>query len=345
MKLKILSVAFMLSCSVFLLSVLTGWKNKRPAINTKIIRESAVKSMNLLQKSAYVFTNNAKFKCASCHHNTLTAMATELAKLKGIPVVDSLEKSNVATMEYTIKNVLNPNLVNDFLPVNFVAPYILVGLYAEKYPANSYTDLGIDYLMSQARADGSFLTESGRIPLESGDIHLAAMAIRAIQVYASPAKKNQVDGLVANTRKWLEQQTTSGQQELAFQLLGMQWCGSSHDQKMKVFKKLVSMQNDDGGWSQLPTLKSDAYATGQVLYAMYESGMAKPEDEVYQSGLKYLLKTQDDKGAWEVATRSFPIQPFVDSQFPPYNRDQFISAAATNWSVMALMNALPDKKE
>ena len=83
----------------------------------------------------------------------------------------------------------------------------------------------------------------------------------------------------------------------------------------------------------------------QVLYAMYQSGMATPEDEVYQSGLKYLLKTQDDKGAWEVATRSFPIQPFVDSQFPPYNRDQFISAAATNWSVMALMNALPDKKE
>ena len=105
------------------------------------------------------------------------------------------------------------------------------------------------------------------------------------------------------------------------------------------------MQNGDGGWSQLPTLKSDAYATGQVLYAMYQSGMAKPEDEVYQSGLKYLLKTQDDKGAWEVVTRSFPIQPFVDSQFPPYNRDQFISAAATNWSVMALMNALPDKKE
>ena len=137
MKLRTLSAALMFSCSVFLLSVLTGWMDKPRTINTKIIRESAVKSMNLLQKSAYVFTNNAKFKCASCHHNTLTAMATELAKLKGIPVVDSLEKSNVATMEYTIKNVLNPNLVNDFLPVNFASPYILVGLYAEKYPANS----------------------------------------------------------------------------------------------------------------------------------------------------------------------------------------------------------------
>ena len=114
MKLRTLTAALMFSCSVFLLSVLTGWMDKPRTINTKIIRESAVKSMSLLQKSAYVFTNNARLKCAACHHNTLTAMAAELAKLKGIPVVDSLEKSNVATMEYTIKTFLNPNLVNDF---------------------------------------------------------------------------------------------------------------------------------------------------------------------------------------------------------------------------------------
>jgi hypothetical protein len=29
--------------------------------------------------------------------------------------------------------------------------------------------------------------------------------------------------------------------------------------------------------------------------------------------------------------------------FPPYNHDEFISAAASNWAVMALMNALPNK--
>lgn len=104
------------------------------------------------------------------------------------------------------------------------------------------------------------------------------------------------------------------------------------------------MQNKDGGWSQLPTLASDAYATGQVLYALYESGMNKPADAVYNAGLQYLLKTQDDEGAWFVATRSFAIQPFVSSEFPPYDDNQFISAAGSNWAVMALLNALPDKK-
>jgi len=76
---------------------------------------------------------------------------------------------------------------------------------------------------------------------------------------------------------------------------------------------------------------------------LYESDMVKTSDALYQRGIEYLLRTQDSEGAWEVATRSFPIQPFVNSQFPPYNHDQFISAAATNWSVMALLNALPDK--
>jgi len=98
-----------------------------------------------------------------------------------------------------------------------------------------------------------------------------------------------------------------------------------------------------GGWSQLPTLPSDAYATGQALYALYESGSVKPDDDVYQRAVRYLLKTQDDEGAWVVITRSCPIQPFFSSGFPPYYENQFISAAASSWAVIALLNALPDK--
>jgi len=345
MKYKILSTISILSGSIFLLSILAGWMNKPTTIDAKTIRQSVTKSLLLLQKSGYVFTNNSRLKCASCHHNTLTAMATDIGLQKGIAVVDSLSTSNKASMKFTLLMVCNPNKTNDFLPANFAIPYILLGLNAEKYPADIYTDISVDYIMSQAKSDGSFLAESGRVPLESGDIHLTAMAIRSIQLYASRAKKQHVDELVTRTRSWLENINTDQQQELAFQLLGLQWCGSDAGRKAKIAEKLRAMQNEDGGWSQLPTLKSDAYATGQALYALYESGMAKPEDAIYQKGLNYLLKTQDQNGAWIVATRSFPIQPLVNSDFPPYDRNQFISAAATNWSVMALMNALPDKKK
>lgn len=344
MKLKIISAVIIFSGSILLLSMLESWTHKPSIIADEVVKQSATKGLQLLQKSGYVFINNNTHKCASCHNNTLTSMASEIAKQKGVALIDSLTVSNVKAMENDIVAVCNPNQINQFLPISFGIPYLLLGLHAENYPANMHTDISVDYIMSQAKPDGSFLAESGRVPLETGDIHLTAMAIRSIHLYASPAKKQHINELAERTKHWLEKVQTDQQQELAFQLLGLQWCGSSTSYKAKIAEKLRSMQNEDGGWSQLPTLKSDAYATGQTLYALYESGMEKPEDAVYQKGLNYLLKTQDDKGAWFVATRSFPIQPFVNSDFPPYDDNQFISAAGSNWAVMALLNALPDKK-
>jgi len=182
------------------------------------------------------------------------------------------------------------------------------------------------------------------VPMETGEAHLTALATRSIQLYGSPAKSKKTNELVSRPRNWLENYQTDMQQELAFQLLGLQWCNSSLEEKQVVADKLKSMQHADGGWSQLPTMASDAYATGEALYALFESGMVSANEESYQKGLSYLLKTQDESGAWVVETRSYPIQPYFSSDFPPYNENQFISAAATNWAALALLEALPNKR-
>src|SRR5207302_8747405 len=100
----------------------------------------------------------------------------------------------------------------------------------------------------------------------------------------------------------------------------------------------MSLQKPDGGWSQLTTLGSDAYATGQALTALAESGAIPISAAAYHRGVRYLLNTRLADGSWYVATRARPSQPYFDSEFP-HDRDQFISAAATNWATMALARA------
>jgi hypothetical protein len=343
MKIRLFTTMFTLCTIIIVMVLLVSWKNKSVEFGPADIRKAVDKSFVLLEKSGYVFTERSAIKCAGCHHTTMTAMVAGLARKKGISVIDSLSIHRVEAMKRNLRLAGNPNLMDQFLPINFNAPYTLLGLYAENTPPDVYIDISVDYTLSQARSDGSFLAESGRVPLQTGDIHCTSFSIRSVQLYASPAKRARVDSLVARTRHWLETQHPDQQQELVFQLLGMQWCGSSAEVKAQVVQKLYSMQNADGGWSQLQTMGSDAYATGQTLYALFESGMTKPNDVVYERGIVYLLKSQDQTGAWIVKTRSYGIQPFFSSDFPPYDENQFISAAATNWADLALMEALPDK--
>ena len=111
-------------------------------------------------------------------------------------------------------------------------------------------------------------------------------------------------------------------------------------------RQILSEQQRDGGWSQLPTLGSDAYATGQTLVALKQARVflstdptAKPVlsaiDAAYKRGTQFLLNSQLADGSWYVKSRALPIQPFFESGFP-HGRDQFVSAAATNWATMAL---------
>jgi N-acyl-D-amino-acid deacylase len=99
---------------------------------------------------------------------------------------------------------------------------------------------------------------------------------------------------------------------------------------------LLKLQREDGGWAQLPEMKSDAYSTGQALTALKQSNLLKASSLQYKRGVGWLLKNQKADGSWQVKTRSKPIQKYFESGFP-HGQDQFISISATCWAVMALL--------
>jgi hypothetical protein len=75
---------------------------------------------------------------------------------------------------------------------------------------------------------------------------------------------------------------------------------------------------------------------GQALVAPHQAGGLPITNPAYQRGVSYLLKGQAADGSWPVKTRMLPLQKYFESGFP-YGEIQWISAAASTRSTMALV--------
>ena len=216
--------------------------------------------------------------------------------------------------------------------------YILLGMAAEKYAGDPATDALALYLESQQMPDGHWYIRAHRPPLESSNIEVTAVSMRAIQIYGPKARRAESEKRIQLARAWLSNAQPKTNEDRVFQVLGLAWAGADQELIRKAARDLAAEQRPDGGWAQLPTLASDAYATGQALVALNESGAIRVADGAYQRGTQFLMNTQLEDGSWYVKRRALPVMPFFESGFP-HGRDQWISMSATNWAVMALAPA------
>ena len=296
------------------------------------------RSIPLLQRSDVTFLR--KTGCVSCHNNSLTAMSVASARKAGIPVDETAAKSQLSAIASYLDSWRERLLQNVGLPGDADGcGYLLLGLAAERYSPDEATDAAARFLASRQLANGSWRIVEHRPPLESSDIEVTAVAIRALQAYAPKAQRARYDMAIQRAAAWLAGSQPKTTEELAFRVLGMAWAGSSQDAIRKAAQDLRSKQLADGGWAQIPTLGSDAYATGQALVALAESGNVTADHDVFERGARFLLGTQLSDGSWHVRSRSTPFQPYFDSDFP-HEHDQWISAAATNWATRALTFAV-----
>jgi hypothetical protein len=166
------------------------------------------------------------------------------------------------------------------------------------------------------------------------------LAIQAIKQYGWPGCKEELAASVERARRWLWKVKPETNEEAVFQLLGLHWAGEPAQKLADLAQALRQQQGKDGGWAQLPMLESDAYATGEVLYALAQTVKGAVADAAWQRGLRFLLERQEEDGTWHVVRRAFPFQPTMRSGFA-HHRDSWISAAATSWAVLALTQALP----
>lgn len=295
--------------------------------STYPIPEAVSKATALLEKQSHNFIRIGG--CNSCHAQDLTSAAAAIARDRGIPAPKTIPQLSESMRGVSPERVMDLNAFG----VGSIA-WEIFDFGMNRAPRDAYSDSVVRYIKAMQLADGHWLApQSRRPPMSAGEFQAAALAIYSMKNYAPAPEKAEYDKAVVRAAAWLEKSQPGNTQDQAFHLMGLVWAKANPVAIERSAKALVASQHSDGGWGQLPFMGSDAYATGQALYALSVSGKAPAKE--HQQGMAYLLRTQATDGSWHVKTRSIWIQPYFESGFP-YGPDQWISVAGTAWASMAL---------
>lgn len=294
-------------------------------------------------------------KCVTCHHGLMTVWALGEARARGYTVDP---KSWTDLTRWVIGDdgeVLRTRVIP--LPPKAgdpPPPYHVVSLqallFAQAAPALS-RDLNVAarkeldrlpaHVAEHQKGDGSFSAEdfpAGNRPpptQESPEV-LTLWAYLALESFVpdDPGKPSPARSTREKAAAWLGRITPGDSTQVsALRLVADARAGRSAETLRPGVDRLIGRQNPDGGWSQVKGLASDAYATGQALYALSEARVPTDRPEVRRA-IAFLLAQQQDDGSWQVTPRAHPgAKPFKD--------DTAISYFGTAWATLGLLRSLP----
>lgn len=156
-------------------------------------------------------------------------------------------------------------------------------------------------LIDDQAADGSVKVDDTRFPIESGVVQAT---FQAMQTWRQCHARTADDVWLTPLRKAEEYLQVRAQkddglqlQDQAYALMGLTAAGVGSGEKLslKLQRALLKQQHHDGGWGFREA--SDAFATGQVLYALRGAGLSEKETAVAR-GMTWLVERQQKNGSW-----------------------------------------------
>lgn len=303
------------------------------ASTSRPVRDAVAQALSMVEKQSFNFIRIGG--CNSCHSQDLASAALGFARSRGLPGPAQIPQLPQSMMP-------SPERLMDLSVVSAPSSaWELMDFGMNGGAPNAYTDSVVHYIKAMQSPAGNWSSnESRRPPMSAGDFQAAAVCIYALRHYTPQGSEASTEAAIARAVAWLESSKPQTTQDRAFHALALAWAKEGSESARQSARGLIAMQRPDGGWSQLPGMPSDAYATGQAMFALATAGRMSPGDPVYKKGVDYLLRTQAADGTWRVQTRAIWLQPYFESGFP-YERDQFISTAGTAWAAMALSAASP----
>ncbi|MCI0459881.1 MAG: hypothetical protein L0Z62_23265 [Gemmataceae bacterium] len=285
-------------------------------------------------------------QCFSCHHQAMAVLSMTAAQQHGFTVDAALLNKQI---DFSLRSFRHKSMIAKGRGVGGDSTSVVYALHTFAAVERPYDDTMaalVEYLLVRQRKDGAWPAPANRPPTMGSLFTNTGLALFVLRKYTPPEDtpgaeelRERIDSAFTRGRDWLLANKPSSTEDKVFHLLGLVDAGVDAREIEAARARLLKDQRTDGSWAQLPSMSGDAYATGTALVALRRAGLDVSE-QAYQKGVKYLLDSQKADGAWIVKTRSRPIQIFFDNG-DPGGKSQFISFAATNWAVLALLETVP----
>lgn len=299
-------------------------------------------------------TNWLKNKtCFACHHQTLPMLAIKEAARSGLATDDSWMKSQLAhTDAYFAERIDMMNKGEHVPGGSFTVGYGLWAMSLAGRAPDATTEAMVGYLLSiqgvprlngkeptaAQQQKGKWVSSCSRVPLQSSEVAATVLAITGMEKFATHDQRSLLETAREHAEKWLAQAPLKENEDRIWRLWGLHQLGGDEAAKEKTRAAIVAAQHADGGWAQTSAMSSDAFATGETLFVLRQTGSAKDDPAVVKAR-DFLLKTQLADGSWLVETHVKAVQPFFENG-DPHGKHQFISTSATAWAVAALAQLL-----
>lgn len=290
--------------------------------------------------------------CAACHHVPMPLWALSEADRRGYTIdkkfVSDTTESLLGSKDKLMASKIFPNPadppdprpsgrgLNMGLPVLAVAARSMTALTDSQ--KKSLT-LITEEIVKKQQPDGSweFFANLRRPPINETQATDVAWIVLALQGEADAPEPRRA--ALTKAVAWLDAKRSDGHQDRALKVIIGVRAAAPRKAVQAAVDDLLALQRPDGGWSQtIPELKSDAFATGQSLYALSLAGLGADRTELHR-GVDFLVATQKPDGSWPMVSRATPNGESGSAKLLTP-----ITCAATSWATLGLANVAPKKK-
>ena len=280
--------------------------------------------------------------CFACHNQASPTLALVAARDRGFDISEKFFRAQAEHIAYFLASNKERFRKGEGTGGQAsTAGYALLTLELAGHKPDDTTEAVVEYLLKTQAERDHWRTTANRPPTEASDFTTTYVVIRGLRTYGSKTQKELIEKRIEAAREWLIKTPAKDTEDRVFRLLGLKEAGAGEKEIASAAWELAKTQRDDGGWAQVESSSSDAYATGTALFALHQAGGLKVDSPAYRAGVAFLLKDQLADGTWKVKSRSKPFQPYYESGFP-HEKDQFISIAASGWATAALAASIPD---